>query len=164
VSMKSFFVLTALTVFCFSCAPVISGEVHLKVDKDISLKELFETPEKFIGKTVLIGGVVIQLDKDNNRLLAFQTELDVRLQPLVNDKTLGRFLIVFDKPVDKDKLEKGVKLTLVGTLEGMEKLPLHQTFYNYLVLKPIEYHVWSKDQPWDFRPGFQIGVGINGSI
>jgi outer membrane lipoprotein len=162
--LKSIFVLMALTIFCFSCAPVISNEVHLKVDKDISLKELFETPENFVGKTILIGGVVIQLDKDNNRLLAFQTELDVRLQPLGNDETLGRFLIVFDKPVDKDKLEKGVKLTLVGTLEGTEKLPLHQTFYNYLVLKPIEYHVWSKDQPWGFRPGFQIGVGISGSI
>jgi outer membrane lipoprotein len=164
VSMKSFFVLTALTVFCFSCAPVISDEVHLKVDKDISLKEIFETPEKFVGKTVLIGGVVIQLDKDNNRLLAFQTDLDVRLQPLGNDETLGRFLIVFDKPVDKDKLDKGVKLNLVGTLEGTEKLPLHKTFYNYLVLKPIEYHIWSKDQPWDFRPGFRIGVGVSGSI
>ena len=162
--LKSIFVLMALTIFCFSCAPVISNEVHLKVDKDISLKELFETPENFVGKTILIGGVVIQLDKDNNRLLAFQTELDVRLQPLGNDETLGRFLIVFDKPVDNDKLEKGVKLTLVGTLEGTEKLPLHQTFYNYLVLKPIEYHIWSKDQPWDFRPGFQIGVGISGSI
>jgi starvation-inducible outer membrane lipoprotein len=164
VSMKSFFVLIALMIFCFSCAPIISDEVYLKVDKDISLKELFKTPEKFVGQTVLIGGVVIQFDSSNNRLLAFQTELDQRLQPLVNDETLGRFLIAFDKPIDGDKFEKGVKLTLVGTLEGTEKLPLHQTFYNYLILKPIEYHVWSKDQPWDFRPGFQIGVGLSGSI
>jgi starvation-inducible outer membrane lipoprotein len=154
----------ALTVFCFSCASVISDEIYLKVDKNISLKELFKTPEKFVGKMVLIGAVVVQFDNANNRLLAFQTELDVRLQPLGNDKTLGRFLIVFDKPADKDKFEKGVKLTLVGVLEATEKLPLHKTFYNYLVLKPIKYHVWSKDQPLDFRPGFRVGVGIRGSI
>ncbi len=162
--MKSFIALIALVVFGFSCAPIISDEVYLEIDKDISLEELFKTPDKFIGKTVLIGGVVIQFDSSNNRLLAFQTELDDRLQPLGNDETLGRFLIVFDKPVDKDKFEKGVKLTLVGSLERTEKLPLHQTFYNYLVLKPIEYHIWSKDQPWDFRPEFRFGVGISGSI
>jgi outer membrane lipoprotein len=154
----------ALTICCFSCAPIISDEVSLKVDKDVSLKELFKTPEKFVGKTILIGGVIIQFDNANNRLLAFQTELGSRLQPLENDETLGRFLIVFEKPVDKDKFEKGKKMTLVGILEGTEKLPLHHTLYNYLVLKPIEYHVWPKDQPWDFRPGFQVGVGVSSSI
>lgn len=148
----------------FGCATVISDEVYLKVDKDISLKELFKTPDKFVGKTVLIGGVVIQFDNANNRLLALQTELDTRLQPLGNDETLGRFLIVFNNPADKDKFEKGVKLTIVGSLEGTEKLPLHKTFYNYLVIKPIEYHVWSKNKSWDFRSGIRVGVGVSGSI
>lgn len=162
--MRSFFALMTLTVFSFGCAPIISDEVSSKVDKEILLKELFETPEKFVGKTVLLGGVVIQFDSAKNRLLAFQTELDIRLQPLENDETLGRFLIVFDRPVDKDKFKKGVKLTFVGTLEGTERLPLHQTFYNYLVLKPVEYHVWSKKQQRGFQPGFQFGVGVSGSI
>lgn len=162
--MKSFFFLIGLVIFGFSCAPVISDAVYLKADKDISLEELFKKTEKFVGKTILIGGVVIEFDNANNRILAFQTKLDHRLQPLENDETLGRFLISFDKPVDKDKFEKGVKLTLVGTLEGTENLPLHQTFYNYLILKPIEYHIWSKDQPWDFRPGFQVGAGVSGFI
>ena len=66
--------------------------------------------------------------------------------------------------LDKDKFKKGVKLTFVGTLEGTERLPLHQTFYNYLVLKPVEYHVWSKKQQRGFQPGFQFGVGVSGSI
>lgn len=162
--MKSYFVLILLAFFGGSCAPIISNTTYQKVDKEVLLEDLFETPNSFIGKTVLVGGVVIQFDKTNNRLLAFQTQLDSRLRPLENDKTLGRFLVVFDKPIDKDKFEKGVKLTIVGKLEGVENLPLHQTSYNYLVLKPIEYHLWSKDQPWDFRPGFQVGVGVSGSI
>jgi outer membrane lipoprotein len=162
--MKSFFVLLVLFVFCFSCAPVISNATFQKVDKKVSLKELFKTPDKFVGKTVLIGGIVIQVDSDNNRLSMFQADLDLRLQPLENDETLGRFLVVFDNPFEKDKIKKGVKLTLVGKLEGTEKLPVHQISYNYLVLRAVEYHVWSKNQPWDFRPGFQVGVGVSGSI
>ncbi len=162
--MKSFFALILLAFFAGSCIPVISDPVYQQVDKDVSLIELFKSPGNFIGKTVLVGGVVIQVDDANNRFLAFQTKLDVRLQPLENDETLGRFLVVFDEPIDKDKFEKGVKVTIVGSLEGTRKLPLDKTSYNYLVLKPIEYHVWSKNKPWDFRPGFQVGVGISGSI
>ncbi|GEM_PF-4788311 len=162
--MKSFFVLLVLSAFCFSCAPVISNATSQKVDKDVSLKELFKTPDKFVGKTILIGGIVIQIDSDNNRLSMFQADLDLRLQPLENDETLGRFLVVFDNSLEKDKIKKGVKLTLVGKLEGTKKLPVHQISYNYLVIRAVEYHVWSKNQPWDFQPGFRVGVGVSGSI
>ena len=140
--MKLFFLLLVLVFWGGGCTPIISYTLHQEVDKDLSLLELFKTPNNFVGKTFLIGLVIIRFDKTKKRLLAFQVDLDVRLKPIENDKTLGRVLIIFDEPIDEDKFKNGAKLTFVGKLLGIERLPIHQTFYNYLVLKPIEYYLW----------------------
>jgi hypothetical protein len=42
------------------CAPVISQEVLKDVDKDLPFEAVLRNPDNFKGKTILLGGKIIE--------------------------------------------------------------------------------------------------------
>ncbi len=145
------------------CAPGISNSVLEAVDKSVSNEEFFKTPEKFVGKSVLLGGTTIQFESRENRLIVLQSLLDIRFSPMESDATLGRFLVVLDTPIKDEKLVKGAKISIFGKVEGKKRLPLQARYYYYLVVRAVEYHVWLETEPWGYR-GLNFGFGVSGSF
>jgi len=152
----------ALVLFA-ACQPVLSDAMREQADTAFPQGELYNAPEKYIGKTILLGGTVVRVTNEPERsvLELLHRPLDSRLEPEGGDVTLGRALIVFDKTLDDQIFHQGRKVTLAAEIAGKETRPLDQTTYTYPLLKVREYHLWPvAAEAYRSDPQFHIGIGI----
>lgn len=65
------YLLLVLSIFIFSCAPVISEEIRGGADTSLTFKEVAQSPDTYKGKIVLWGGEIIRtlLDGDRTTLI-----------------------------------------------------------------------------------------------
>jgi len=146
-----------------ACQPVLSDAMREQADTAFPAGELYNAPEKYIGKTILLGGTVVRVTNEPERsvLELLQRPLGSRLEPEAGDVTLGRALIVFDKTLDDQIFYQGRKITLAAEIAGKETRPLDQTTYTYPLLKVREYHLWPVAAgAYRSDPQFHIGIGI----
>ena len=52
--------LSLMVLFLTGCAPVLSQEVLRDVDKDVPFQAVLHNPDNFKGKTILVGGKIIE--------------------------------------------------------------------------------------------------------
>jgi len=155
-----------LIVFCLvtaACQPVLSDAMREQADTAFPPGELHADPEKYAGKTILLGGTVVRVTNEADRsvLELLQRPLGHRLEPESGDETLGRALIVFDKTLDDQIFHPGRKITLAAEILGSETRPLDQTTYTYPLLRVREYHLWPITAGgYSESPQFHIGIGI----
>src|SRR3989304_7612048 len=76
-----------LIIAVSGCAAVISKPVMDKVDKSVTAEELFKDPQKYYGKTVVIGGVIIKTEN-----LETKTRVEVLESPLWSSLKPGKDL------------------------------------------------------------------------
>jgi outer membrane lipoprotein len=150
--------LIAATVLIFSgCAHVISEDSRSLVDPTITFSRLRAAPDSFVGKYVMLGGVVagVRNEKDGSRLEVVQTPLESDdLPEEASHASGGRFLAVTSAFLDPLVYKTGRRVTLVGQVQGKQTLPIEQTEYTYPVLSLREIHVWKKSEinPPDYPP------------
>ncbi len=158
------FVLVIITAFLASCAHVISEEVRTRADSGIVMQELFTNPEAFRGKTVILGGTVIQSRNtpDGTYVEVLQKPLDSRGRPEDTDFSYGRFIVLSSGYLDSAVFAKGRELTVAGEIIGKKVIPLDDILYTYPLLKSIEIHLSEQAHGLPFNVG--IGVGVGGSF
>jgi outer membrane lipoprotein len=141
-----------------ACAHVVSKESRDMADPGVTLEELFKEPESFRGKTVILGGSIINTTNtdEGTYIEVLQRPLDYRGRPTATDKSLGRFMVF-----DKDYLEpaiyrKGRKLTVAGEVLGGTLRPLGDIQYRYVLLRSRELRLIKPR----YAPRFHFGVGV----
>jgi len=155
-----------MILFLSGCAPVLSQAVIDASDRNILFGELQRNTERYLGKSVLFGGTIVQVGNgpDGSWAEVLQRPLGFRLEPELDDQTEGRFLIMSSEVWDEQIFSKGRKITVVGKVEGKESRPLDQTTYDYPLLRVQEYHLW----PYGTQSGsgsyFHFSFGLFGSI
>jgi outer membrane lipoprotein len=141
------------------CAHVISKETLKEVDQGISFEELSKDPGKYLGKTVLLGGVIVKTEnkKDGTLLEIYQTELDSYEAPINTDVSQGRFLAMDKRFLDSEIYRAGRKVTVAGVVNGVESIKLGEIDYPYPYLMIKEIHLWKEElrlrygpRDWDF--------------
>ncbi|OPY90321.1 MAG: Outer membrane protein slp precursor [Syntrophus sp. PtaU1.Bin208] len=149
------------TLFITSCSSVISKPVLESVDRTITFPELKDHPERFVGKTVLLGGEIVTttVGKGESWIEVVQKTLDQESRPRDTDLSEGRFLILFKGSLDPAMYVKGRKIAVAGEVQGKKILPLSEMEYSYPVILPRECHVWQPAELYG-GPRFGIGVGI----
>ncbi len=77
-----------------ACAP-FPRELMKGIDPSIEFRDLQKNPEAYIGKKILLGGVIIDIQnrKEETLLQILQTDLDFEKRPIHLDQSLGRFYI-----------------------------------------------------------------------
>lgn len=138
-------VLMSLAALLFSgCMHVLSPQARDVVDQEVTFAEVKTDPERFTGKTLLLGGVIvdIQLEKAGTTLEVFRWELDRWGEPIAVDETGGRFLATTDRLLDPVLYDPGRLITLTATVSGMETRPLGQIDYRYPVFRLNETYLW----------------------
>lgn len=126
--------------FFLGCAPVFSESI-IKKSGRISLKEIQQEPEKFVGQIIILGGTIVGVI-GGNQLEVVQRPLGFRMEPEVKDQTDGRFLAQFDQTIDDYRFPQGRKITVAAEVVGTSIRALDQVNYVYPVLRVREYHVW----------------------
>lgn len=155
-----------MLIFLFGCAPVLSSGVIQQSDASVTFSDLVRTTANYTGKTVVLGGTVIasKITQSKTELEMLQRPLGYRMEPILNDQSEGRFLVVFDQLLDDKIYENGRKITLAAEVVGSETRPLENIQYNYPVLKIKEHYLWPNPGRYSSNPRLFFGIGFSQSF
>ena len=144
------------------CAAVISKETLEKTDKTLTFEKLLENPETHKGKTVLLGGTIIETQNfsDRSGIVVLQRPLDFQKKPLAEDISKGRFIVYILGFVDPAIYRNGRKITVVGIVTGSEVRPIDNIGYSYPVIEKKELHLWPSEETSPRGPRIHFGMGI----
>jgi outer membrane lipoprotein len=136
------------------CTHTISKDILKDVDREIGFGELRKDPEKYQGKTVLLGGVIVKTENRNEGTLLeiYQTEINHYGKPIDADSSKGRCLAIYKEFLDSEIYRKGRKVTIAGVVRGGEVKKLGEIDYDYPYLTIKEIHLWKEEQPCEFGP------------
>jgi outer membrane lipoprotein len=134
--------------FMASCAP-FSRQTMGQVDESLTYRSVQRDPDRYLGKTVLWGGVIVEITnkQKETELKVRETELDIEKRPEDLDRSAGRFIVRYAGFLDPAIYQAGREITVVGEVAEKEVLPLGNTRYSYPVLLAKEIHLWEREQP-----------------
>jgi outer membrane lipoprotein len=157
--------LISITMLILSCSP-FSKELIRQVDEIRPFREIQGSPENYLKRNVLWGGVIIETTsrKDETLIKVIQTGLDLERRPQDIDISGGRFLVRYPGFLDPDIYEKGREITVIGEITGKEVLSLGEISYVYPVVVPKDIHLWAKRSDaincppcWNYYPFWRYG-------
>jgi len=153
--------LSLMIFLVMGCAPVISQDVLKDVDKDLPFGAVLRNPDNFKGKTILLGGKIIETTPfpGKTRITVLQYPLDFRSKPSVDSASEGRFIVEATGFIDPFVYSAGRQVTVAGILDGKEVLPLGEINYVYPLVTSRELYLWPVDDAF-YLPQFYIGIGI----
>jgi outer membrane lipoprotein len=159
---KKFYVVAVFLLIVSACAPPFSRSTLDRVDPQISFQALSRDPESFIGKTVLVGGNILEVyvESDQTWIEILQKPLDTQQKPQYTDVSYGRFFIHFSDFRDPAIYAPGREITIVGEVAGARIQKIRDMDYVYPVILPKESHLWQPQAV--MGPSFNIGIGIGG--
>jgi outer membrane lipoprotein len=158
----SFILVMAAMLLLAGCAHVISKEVLQDVDTSVSFVQLSKDPNAYTGKTVLVGGDVIETQNlsDKTLVVVLQHPLGSRGEPSAGDVSEGRFIITASGFLDPAIYSPGRKLTVAGTVAGKEVRPLGEIEYTYPIIEKRELYLWPEEEAASDEPDVRFGLGI----
>jgi outer membrane lipoprotein len=153
--------LILMIVLTAGCAPVISQNVLREVDTDLSFQAIQRNPDGFKGKTVLLGGEIIETIPlpGKTRITVLQHPLGFRGKPSIDEKSEGRFIVEAQDFLDPFVYSAGRQVTVAGILIGKEVQPLGEINYKYPLVASRELYLWPPEYPVDI-PRFYFGIGV----
>ena len=110
-----------------------------------SLPELSAHPEAYKGRTVLLGGTIVETTNQPKT-----TEIEILQKPLSGyddrpqdtDQSSGRFLARCEGFLDSAVYAKGREVTVAGEVQGREVRQIDQVQYPYPVVSCKKIHLW----------------------
>jgi outer membrane lipoprotein len=144
------------------CAPVISQGVLAQVDRAIGFEQLLKDPDAYQGRTVLLGGEIIETRNypENTLIFLLQRPLGPRDEPDVDGESKGRFIVAVPGFLDPAIYRPGRKVTVAGAVEGKQTHPLGEIQYTYPVISRRELYLWPSEETTMTEPRVQFGVGM----
>ena len=145
--------------------PVISPATLRQFDQTITIDQLRQRPGSFIGKTVLLGGEIIDTRNtpDATTIMVLAFRLDHRKRPRAGTGSEGRFIVRQPTFLDPAIYRPGRKITVAGIVVGEKSLPLGEITYRYPVIENRELYLWPEEDLRQEPPvhfGFGIGIGL----
>lgn len=160
---KSLFLALGLALTCLSlsasgCAPAISRNLMEQADRSIAFEDLLERPEQHVGKTVILGGMIVSTrnQQEGTLLEIVQKPLDFQERPQEGDETDGRFLALYNGYLDPAVYAEKREVTVAGTVGGKRERPLGEITYTYPFILAEEVHLWPvrvQDPAYYYPPG-----------
>ena len=154
------FLLFFIIVSLFGCAHVVSKELRNKAYGEPPASVLFEDPDAFKGRTVILGGVIVSSTntKEGTYIEVLQKPLDYRGKPEDTDASYGRFIIFSEGYLETAVYSQGREITVAGEVIGKELRPLGEIQYPYPLLKSKELYLF--EPRYDIPVHFGIGIGV----
>jgi outer membrane lipoprotein len=124
----------------------VPPELEQQIDTSVAFADLRAAPDNYLGRVIMVAGVVIKSKRTENR-----TEIEV-LQlpageggPSTTERTSseGRFLAVREEFLDPATLPPGTPVTMVAVVTGSTTRPLDDSEYTYPVLDIKHLTDWS---------------------
>lgn len=174
VSWLSLLMAAALSVGCAKSAhqtgqdvldQIIPAELLAQVDQSISFADLRSSPNTYIGRTVLFGGMSMKSHrvKDGTEIEILQLPMVARMPSDQRSQSEGRFIAVRSGEfLDPAVIEPDSPLTVVGEVKGAVVKPLDEGEYQYPVLEIKHLINWKTLQSRERTAGYGGGDGYAG--
>ena len=148
-------------MFLMGCATGISQPSHSKVTYAGTFSELQKTPDVYKDEIIMLGGKILETNVSStlSQLTVLQLALGNNGRPVNLDQSHGRFMVESKQFLDPAIYQKGMLLTLVGTLKGSKTRAIGGFDYVYPLVEPIEIKLWPMETLTQPRFHFGFGVG-----
>ncbi len=145
------------------CLAVFPKETLNDRSVAFSLREVRLDPERYEGKKVLLGGMILKTRhlREETVIEVLQKPLDWRNAPKDVDKSEGRFLVVSDRFLDGAIYRSGRMITVMGEVLGVRSQVLGEIDYLYTVISIDKLVLWDKAGT---GPIIRIGIGVTGTM
>jgi len=124
----------------------VPPELARQIDTSVNFVDLKAAPADYIGRVIVLGGVVIKAKRAKD-----QTEIEVLQLPTEGGgpstterlRSEGRFLAVREEFLDPATVPPGTPITVIGVVRGSTTRPLDESEYIYPVLDIKHLTDWS---------------------
>ena len=157
--------LALAVILTASCAPVISQQTLDRVDADIRFEDLLKDPEAYTGRTLLLGGRIIETENypQKTLIILLQIPLGFGGRPGFEGDSKGRFILSVPGFLDPEIYRRGRRITVAGRVAGKEVRRLDEIQYVYPLIQQEELYLWPAGGV-DGETRFRIGFGVGGSF
>jgi outer membrane lipoprotein len=134
----------ALVLALSGCHP-ISRTVTKEAERNLSFAEIQEDPDQHLGKVVVLGGTVVRTEtrQDETVMEVQEKRLNGTMEPRDgDDRTGGRFLVLFPGPLDPAEYTRGRRITVGGQIEGKERITSGGQDEVYPVIRAMDSRLW----------------------
>ena len=115
----------------------VPPELEKQIDASVAFADLRAAPGNYVGRVIMVGGVVIKAKRTEDR-----TEIEILQLPTEAGgpstterlRSEGRFLAVREEFLDPATVPPGTPITVVGVVSGSTTRPLDDSEYTYPVL------------------------------
>lgn len=132
------------------CAHVMSEENLKLADQTISYEVMSSNPDVYVGRTVLVGGIVagVKSSGDVAMLEVAQLELLKNGVPDEDSGSGGRFLALSSELIDPVIYRIGMLVTIIGEIKGKRVQKLESVDYPYPLISVKELRLFRASEPF----------------
>ena len=151
---------------CVACSSMISLQAQSLTDPELSYVQLASNPEAYMGKVVIIAGIIIEEvnTREDTRLVLLHYPANHRGRPQTDPSSGGRFLVLTPEYLETAIYRAGRALTVVGEVRGSRGLPGGETVYRYPLLASREMYLWPEGDGGSPLFHFGFGFGFSKSL
>lgn len=163
VSPVMWLIAMALIFLLPGCSPpAISQATLQQADRTLTIDLLLQNPDRFQGRTVLLGGEIIETRNTTSMtsVMVLEHQLDYRQKPRSGAASGGRFIVRHPSFLDPAIFRPGRVITVTGVVIGSVSLPLGEISYRYPLIENKELYLWPEDGYLSQEPAVHFGVGI----
>ena len=130
-----------------SCT-VISKPVRSEAEAPLPFKTLVTQADKFKGRTVILGGYILQTSNLESETIikVLQVPLRIGEEPGLKDSSEGRFLVYHQGFLDPEIYSKDRVITVAGEVIGSGLEEMSGDSIQYLKIKNREIYLWPEYQ------------------
>ena len=154
----------SLMMLVMGCTAGISQQSRSKVTYKGTFSALQKTPVAYKGEVVMLGGRIIETNTSStlSELAVLQLVLGSGGRPKDPDQSEGRFIVQTQTTLDPEIYQKGMLITVAGTITGSKILAIGDFKYTYPIVELIEIKLWPKGM--QTRPAVYFGIGVGASF
>jgi starvation-inducible outer membrane lipoprotein len=143
------------------CAAGVPPQLARQVSLNLGFPEIRRHPEAYRGRLVALGGIVTQIDADEEGYRVGVSELPFepssRYRPAVDQLPRGRFIVLIPRQAFSPAVRPGAEVTVVGELLGAGTMSEAGVDDGVPLLRGQHLKVWGPS----WWPRLQIGIWGN---
>jgi outer membrane lipoprotein len=146
------------------CAHPISKGFRNQVDPDLSLNQILQSPNNYVGKKVVLGGTIIQTRNLENvtEIEVVEKDLDCFGYPNFGYESRGRFLFRKQGYLEAEIFTKDRIVTGGGTVVGTRSGKIGEAEYEFPVIEVEELKLWDPPVQSYWFPPYAYGPYLTG--
>jgi outer membrane lipoprotein len=162
---KSRLILMLLLPLLTGCAHPISKGLRNQVDPALSFSQILQSPNNYVGKKVVLGGMIVKTRNLENvtEIEVVEKDLDCFGYPSEDNISPGRFVFRKQGYLEAEIFARGRMVTGGGTVAGTQSGKIGELDYEFPVIEVEELTLWDapayRYPPYGYGP-YYPGWGI----